>query len=81
MQTQEKDPKKKKQSRIVNGETYISGIEDRHLLHGAGPACPPLHDFVLVVIPLFQRGSRVGANKNGQWGAHTRPDNGWILNF
>ena len=62
-------------------KTFISGIKDKHLPHEADLACPPLHDFVLVVIPLFQRGSKVGANKNGQWGAHTRTDNGWILNF
>ena len=80
MQTQEKD-KKKKKNIMVNGETYISGIKDKHLPHEAGPVCPPLHDSVLVVIPLFQRGSRVGANKNGQWGAHTKIDNSWILYF
>ena len=57
-------------------EMFISGIKDKHLLHEADLACPPLHDFVLVVIPLFQQGSKVGANKNGQWGAHTRTDKG-----
>ena len=36
------------------------GTVDRRLPHEASPACPELQDFfVLVVIPLFQSGSRV----------------------
>ena len=42
-----KKKRTKKQNRMVNGETYILGIEDRHLPHEVGPACPPLHDFCL----------------------------------
>ena len=66
---------------MVSGETYIFSTEDRHLPHEAGLACLFYTIFVLVVIQLFQRGSRVCANKNKQQGAHTKTDNGWILNL
>ena len=32
---------------MVNGETYILGIEDRHLPHKVGPVCLHLHNFCL----------------------------------
>ena len=56
---------------MVNGETYILGTEDRDLPHEAGPTCPYLHDFCLGCHSTIP----------GQWGVHTKIDNGWILNF
>ena len=56
---------------MVNGETYILGTEDRDLPHEAGPTCPHLQDFCLGCHSTIP----------GQWGLHTKIDNGWILNF
>ena len=66
-----KKEKDKKQNKMVNGETGILGTEDRDLPHEAGPTCPHLHDFC--------RGCH--STIPGQWGLHTKIDNGWILNF
>ena len=66
-----KKQKDKKQNKMVNGETYMLGTEDRDLPHEAGPTCPHLQDFCLGCHSTIP----------GQWGVHTKIDNGWILNF